>query len=318
MSEYAQGKLEMETTHETKGLYVGRLGDLGLGNPEGIPSRYAEYSKEQLDEIAEQNARSLTEPTDLSCTACIDGRCTLHNADGSPAEVRKRRVGGSASNLGVMLNADASVTATFDMNASIGELVQIADDAAGERSAHTGGCGGANGEITDNELIATEPKIMAAVKALMAIPAVREALGFDYSEVLGQRVVDNAGKTAVFLRAKGWDGQRYVDGVLAQNPRGVEELEVDHDDHKFHGHKEPSVSIVLGNKTMPLDHDGFVWNVEATLEFAEQVAGQRGDEGFQQAVIADIAKHMAVCKRLPSEETPVFLLGEKSDFALTA
>jgi hypothetical protein len=308
MNEQMQGSFEMERTREVMGKFIGRLGDINLGNVEGIPSTYANYNPEQLNEIAEKSAQSLVEPTDLSCAACIDGRCTLHNADGSPAEIRLRRVGGSASNFGVALNAEASVVDTLDSEAPLGEQIQVIDDFMGERSAHEGGCGGANGEVADNELIATDPAIMNATKVFMEIPEVKEFFGAGFDETLGSRVRENAAKTAEFLKIKGWDGQKYVDGVKAQNPRGVETLEVDHEDEKFHGHKEPSVTIVIGKKTMPLDHDGFVWNLEETKKVAEKFAGQRGEEGYVQVLIADIAKHMAVCKRLPSIEAPILLV----------
>lgn len=298
----------MESTREITGTFIGRLGDLGLGSKEGIPSKYADYDTEQLTQIAEQNARSLVMPTDLTCAACIDGRCTLQNADGSPAEIRYRRVGGSASNFGVALNTEASIVDTLPADSPLGEQIQVVDDFMGERSAHEGGCGGANGEIADNELIANDPAIINATRVFMELPEVKEYFGVGYDEELGLRVVQTAGKTADFLRAQGWDGQAYVDGVKKQNPAGVETLEVDEDDHVFHGHKEPSVTIVIGEKTMPLDHDGFVWNLAETKKVAEKLSGQRGDEGYVQALIADIAKHMAVCKRLPSTETPILLV----------
>lgn len=308
MSEKLRGTLDMEKTREVTGKYIGRLGDLKLGSPNGIPSRYAKHTPDQLKDVAEKNASTLVAPTDLSCAACIDGRCTLCNADGSPAEVRMRRVGGSASNYGVAMNAEASVVDTINLDLPLGEQIQIIDDFMGPRSAHEGGCGGANGEVEDNELIANDPAIMDAVQALMDIPEVQEFFGVGFDAELAKRVRNNAGKTAMLQKALGWDGKKYVEGVKNQNPGGVETLEVDEDDHVFHGHKEPSVTIVIGEKTMPLDHDGFVWNLAETKKVAEKLAGQRGDEGYRQALIADIAKHMAVCKRLPSEETPIFLV----------
>ncbi len=142
----------------------------------------------------------------------------------------------------------------------------------------------------------------------MSIPEVNDYLGAAYDETLAERVQINAQSTAEFLKVNGWNGQAYVEGVKKQNPGGVETLDVDPDDHAFHGHKEPSLTIVIGDKTMPLDHDGFVWNLKATKQAAEKLAGERGHEGYVQALIADIAKHMAVCKRLPSEQTPIFLV----------
>lgn len=318
MSEHIKGSFEMEKTRERTGKFIARLGDLGLGNPEGIPSYYATKTPEELNEIAHENAQKLTEPTDLSCAACIDGRCTLHNADGTPAAVRLRRVGGSASDLGVALNAEASIVGLLDSDASLDDDLAIIERLMGDPSGHLGGCGGANGEVADHELINEVPAILNATKIFMELPEVKEYFGVGYDDELGERVRANAAKTAQFLRAKGWDGQAYVDGVKERNPAGVEVLEVDADDHKFHGHKEPSVTIIIGDETMPLDHDGFVWNLLATKLAAQKLAGQRGQEGYQQAVIADVAKHMAVCKRLPSQETAVMLVQSQADMALAA
>lgn len=312
MSEHMQEVIEREQTRERTGQFVARLGDLGLGNPDGIPSYYADKTPEELDDIAHEQAQMLVKPTDLSCTACIDGRCTLHYADNSPAAIRLRRVGGSASDLGVALNAEASIVDTLDGNAPLEDDILVVERFMGDPSAHLGGCGGANGEIDDHELIYNTPAILSAVKVFMEIPQVKETLGVGYSDELGARVQANAAKSAAFLREKGWNGQAYVDGVVERNPGGVEVLEVDTEDQKFKGHREPAVAIILGDETMPLSYDGFVWNVLATKQAAEKLAGQRGLEGYQQAVIADIAKHMAVCKRLPSDKTPIFLFESKT------
>lgn len=297
----------MEKTREVTGTYIGRLKDLKLGNPDGIPSRIAGYSDDRLQEIAEQDARTLVRPTDLSCRDCIDGRCKLHNADGSPGETRLRRVGGSASDFGVALNAEASIIDTIDPEAPLDEQLAIIEQLMGDPSAHEGGCGGANGEVDDHEAIHGNDDIMGAVKALMQIPAVREYFGIDYRDDLAARVRENAGKTAAFLRSKGWAGQAYVERVKELNPKGVAILEVDEEDHKYHGHREDVLKIIIGDKTSD-KIDEFVWNLKATKEAAEKLAGQRGTEGYIQAIIADVAKHMAVAYRLPSTETPVMLL----------
>ena len=300
------GTAEMEKTRERKAIVVGRLKDFGLGNPEGIPSSLAGASDVELQEIADRDNEALVEPNDFTCTACVDGRTCLHNADGSEPKIRLRRVGGSASNYGVALNADASIVATLNPEASLGEQINKVDDFIGYRSAHLGGCGGANGEIADHELIHGKPAVLAAVKAFMAVPEVREYLGVDYSDELGERVRENAGKTAEYLKSMGWDGQKYVDGVKEDAPDNVEDLETDPNDHKFHGHKEAKLTIIIGDKTSAQD-DEFVWNLRASKEVAEKLAGQRGKEGYTQALIAELAKHFAVVNRLPVGELPVIL-----------
>lgn len=303
---------EIENTLENKVEFVGRLGDLGIGNPDGVPSEYADYDDNQLQEVAERLAERLVEPTDISATACIDGRRTVKNMDGSAPEIRLRRVGGSASNFGVALNANASVINTLSQEATLGQEIEqvdayVCEHTGFERSAHAGGCGGANGEIDDNEAINANSVILEATKSFMEIPAVKDYFGVGYNDELEESVRENAGLTAEYLRANNWEGQEYVDGVIQDNPRGVEDLEVDHEDEKFHGHKEKTLTIVIGDKTLDAN-DEFVWNLKASKQVAEALAGQRGGEGYQQALMAEVAKHIAVAHRLPSDKTPVVLL----------
>lgn len=320
----------MEKTLERKVIIVGRLGQLNLGNKEGIPSRYREATVEELQEMAEEKARRLLLPTDLKATGCIDGRKKLRNMDGSSPEIRLRRVGGSASNLGVALNAEASFMDTLDPEAPLEEQIDAIDKYVAEltgfdRSAHTGGCGGANGEVEDNEAINGNPAILDATEAFLAIPEVQaffmagheedfldpetEELRPLFTSDLAERVREASGKTAEFLKAKGWVGQKYVDGVTKENPQGVEDLEVDHDDHKYHGHKEGAILAVLGDETYSEDDD-FVWNLKASKKVAEALSGQRGSEGYAQALIAEIAKHLATSSRLASTETPVAIIAK--------
>ncbi len=314
MSETVQGNIEMEKTRERKAVVIGRLRDLGLGNPDGIPSSLAEASEDELQQVAERDNERLVEPNDLSCTNCIDGRTCKCNADGSEPRIRLRRVGGSASNLGVALNAEASITETLNSDSALGDDIAIIDKVVGYRSAHLGGCGGANGEIADNRAIHEKPNVMNAVKALLSIPevteylqldAIKQSLGDEAFGALFETVRDNAGKTADFLESKGWDGQKYVDGVAVEYPENVADLEVD--DDKYHGHKEPKLTIIIGDMTMPLEDDGFTWNLKATKEVAEKLSGQSGARGYALATIADVAKHISVADRLPSDKTPVIL-----------
>ena len=303
---------EIEKTQETTIEFVGRLSDLGIGNPDGIPSEYANYDNAQLQEVAERLSERLVEPTDLTATACIDGRYTKSNVDGSTPEVRYRRVGGSASNFGVALNANASIINTLSQEATLSQEINqvdmyLADKTGYERSAHTGGCGGANGEIQDNQAISTNPAVLAATKTFMEIPVVKEYFGTGYNDDLEESIRENAGLTTEYLQANNWDGQKYVDGVIHDNPRGVEDLAVDHDDAKFHGHKEKTLTIIIGEQTLN-DDDEFVWNLKPSKQVAQALAGQRGNEGYQQALMAEVAKHIAVAHRLPSDKTPVILI----------
>lgn len=182
---------EKEKTPEISGTFIARLGDLGLGNPEGIPSMYADASAAELQELAEQYTKRLIPVEDATALRCIDGRHTIKNADGSPAVSRLARVGGSASNFGTALNGDAAITATPAEDNSLEQRILqvdefIASQTGYDRSAHLGGCGGANGEIADQIAINENPAIMNAVEAFMAIPAVREYFGVDFNRDIAE------------------------------------------------------------------------------------------------------------------------------------
>ena len=301
---------EMEKTHERTGQYLGRLKDFGFVNPDGIPSTYADYTDDQLHEKAQELAESLVEPTDRLITSCIDGRKVLQNADGSMPEIRYRRVGGTASDLAVAMNAESALLEVIDQNDTIGHQVDTLADITGQLSAHLGGCGGANGEVDDDRAIADDPNIMNASGALISIPAVSKDLNIAFNQSVGDRIRETAAGTAAFLAEKGWDGQAYVDGACRKRPGAVEDLDVDPAD-RFKGHKEPCLSIILGKETLPLDYDGFAWNLEASKNAAKALSSQAGQAGYERALVADIAKHMAVASRLPSDETPVFLLSSR-------
>lgn len=315
---------EKERTKEKVAIYLGRLGDFGLGNPEGIPSSLAEATPEELQAYAQELLEQLADPTDQTAFHCIDGRVYFQNADGSQPERRLRHVSGTESNLAISLNGDSPVTRTIDPESPIEDQAAAIDDHMAqttgvEASAHLGGCGGAGGEIDDQKAINAKPAIMKVVGALMTMPVIRNNLvqGHEkdftgqtevYSDTLGARVTDRAGQTAEYLRAKGWDGASIVDSATKRHPRGVADLETDHD--KFHGHKEPAIGIIIGKKTLPIDTPVFAWNVEASKKVAEGLVGNGGAEGYAQLLVADFAKHIATCDRLPSDKTPIFILAD--------
>lgn len=317
MNSMEQG-LDMSTTPERQEIsnvtYLGRLGELGLGNPDGIPSRLAEASESDLELYGERLLENSKAVTDFEYDGCIDGRHTTCNADSSPAEVRERHVSGSASNTEIAMNAEASVLDTIDDNAPLAEVVETVDEfvaatSGKKRAAHTGGCGGANGAIVHNELIGSDPAVLGAAKTVMNLPDVAAATGVTYDESLGEAVRQQAPKTAAWLRDNGWDGQAYVDKTVAKEPRGVEDLQTS--DDKFHGHAEDAVVIDLRDGVAVDMDDVFVISGSSIVKKAKALAGQRGEAGYKQALIADFAKHMAVAKVLPSDKTPVFLITSK-------
>lgn len=81
----------------------------------------------------------------------------------------------------------------------------LADKTGYERSAHTGGCGGANGEIQDNQAISTNPAVLAATKTFMEIPVVKEYFGTGYNDDLEESIRENAGLATEYLGANNTD-----------------------------------------------------------------------------------------------------------------
>lgn len=316
MNSMEQG-LDMSTTPERKEIskvtYLGRLGDFGLGNPDGIPSQLAEASEAELELYGERLLENSKSVTDFEHDGCIDGRHKICNVDNSPAEIRERHVSGSASNTEIAMNAQASVLDTIKADASLPEVVDVVDSfvaaASGKkRAAHTEGCGGANGAILHNELIGNNPAVLDATKAVMNLPEVRAVTGVMYEEKdpLAEAVRFQAPKTATWLRENGWNGQAYVDKTAAKQPEGVEKLQGAED--KYHGHAENALVVDLRDGEVVSMDDVFVVSGSSIVKKAKALSGQRGDEGYKQALIADFAKHMAVADVLPSDKTPVFLI----------
>ncbi|MES2631026.1 MAG: hypothetical protein V4611_03645 [Patescibacteria group bacterium] len=303
--------IDIETEPKYRATYLGRFGDFGLGNPDGIPSELEDLSDQEIEAYANELLKKLKEPTKLNKLACVDGRETIENADGSPADLLLQRVGGTSANLSTALNADASVIDTFSPTDTLGRKINVVN-AFVERatgfgpSAHLRGCGGAKNEIIHQWSINQKPQIMDTTKALMGIPQINSYIGTSYDDDLGKRVVENAGDTAIMLSGSGWDGNKFVEGVVETNPGNVEDLKYDPDE-KHHGHREKAFAIILGNQVLD-ENDVFAWNVKASMMIAQAYAGQRGKEGYTQAFIAETAKHLAVGDDLPRPGTPVFLL----------
>ncbi len=308
-----------EAMREASVVLLGRLEDLGIGNPNGIPSDLAEAEEADLNAYGERLLGALERVTDEQHDGCIDGRTIIQNADGSPAEVRHRQVSGTGSLTEEVRNGGSPAIDLLDPNASVGDEAvtyeKFYEEALGVKpSAHTAICGGVGGAINDNESISTNPAILDVTKAVIQHPVITEFTGIDYNPAASEQVKAEAKSTAEHLRAKGWDGQKYVDGTQQRNPAGVEVLEHAEDDH--HGHKENAIVFVLSeDRSISEDRleelglgDVFVVSLKRSRDKAKAFAGQRGRVGAEQFLIANIAKHVAVANRLPSDKTPVYVI----------
>lgn len=315
--ELSPSMIENEPTVERIGQYIGRLGGFGLGNPEGIPSRWADKTDTELGEKAQELSLELRAITDPHHWGCIDGRCVLRNADGSTPEVRLRHVSGTGSALGIALSSGATIegvsmgTPLVDSINKMDEYLQ--DMLEVNPSAHTAGCGGLNGEVPDLEAIATNSAVLDVAQALMSLPVIQEELDLRISDdefATHKNVIrTNAVSAMEYFTAQGWDGANVVENTKKKNPAGVAELQ-DDPNHQFHGHKEDAIVIVLGEKTLDIDNL-FVINLEAIIAQAAAIA--KSDNAlYARAIMAGLAKHLATADRLPSTETPVFVIGERA------
>ena len=286
--------MEQESTVEAfRPIFIGRLRDLGLGNPEGIPSRLADATAEELEDYADLLIRQLEPATVSDSFSCIDGREIVATADGAAPEVRLRRVGGSAANYGVALNAGMNVANPKEAD----ELTET------KRSAHTENCGGANGEVADNEAISEDPKILSAAEVFLSIPEVARHFGVSFDDEAAEAIKNNAAMTAARQKAEGWSGQAYVDEVASDQPASVDSLQGDAE-HPFNGHDEDALVVIIGNKT--LRNGDFVWNLDASKKAIDGLVKHGGDR--TRLTIAETAKHLKVGDRLPSDTTPVIVL----------
>ena len=225
------------------------------------------------------------------------------------------------------MNGEATVLDTIRDGASLHELQDelegdYAKKSGVQPSSHTGGCGGVNGAVEDNKFINSSSVPTNVAKALITHPALAPLWGIEYGEELGNNlsnaVKETAGKTAQFLEQSGWNGPDAVERIKAKEPIGVEELQVDPADEKFHGHKENSLALVFsvsGKNTLTEEKmaelglgDNFVVNLDASLDMAKYQSGNRGNEGVVRNLIANLAKHAAVGKRLPHEDTPAYIV----------
>lgn len=298
----------MTVDHDTIDVrFLGRLADFGIGNPEGYRSSLADADETSLQTYAARLRESLRPVEDDLHDGCIDGRRTVGNADGSPATVRERHVSGSASNTEIALNAGAVAGSTDDFRATINAVDDLVEAGSGKRrSAHQGGCGGADGAIAHNRFIAESATALEVTEALLAQPELQSVLGTVYDHELGRAVRRNAASTATWLEENGWDGQAYVDRAALEEPGGVENLRTSDDPHRGHAEDALVFECVEGHSVTA--DDVFVVSVPAIAKKARALAGSRGEDGYRQAVIADLAKHVAVADALPHPSTPVFLL----------
>lgn len=299
-------------------MYIARLGDLNLGNPKGIPSSLRNATNEEVWQYFHDMLKAVVRVTDRHHFTCIDGRKCVCNADRSSSQIRRAQVSGTGAMLEQAWNADAPLVDELRVDEhDVYALAQAIENAIGvvKRSAHLGRCGGVAGAVADNHAIGEKPAILDAVRAMMELEPVRSFTSVRFDAKAAAAVRRRAPRTANRLERLGWDHDMFIKHVVEESPSGVEDLKTF--DNGFGGHEEPAIVFVLSrgrDKTVSQDTAQklglgrpFVSNLDASYDVAIQL-GMGEDAAVRRALIANLAKHVAVADRLASPETPVGLL----------
>lgn len=295
--------------------FLGTLQEIGLGQTDlhrGI--RAPDLSENDHTRRCEQISQHLEDITDWSHYACIDGRQTMSNVDGSQAEVRAHMVGGTGAFLEIALNGDAPIVEQLPdgaIGAHVATVERYVTDQIGvHRSAHLGGCGDVAGAIADNYAIAHNHRVLETVKMLMDQPAIYECVKERYDETLAAHIKHNARLTEEYFGVDNWDGATYVLGVAKDNPRGCEQLKIDAND-RFHGHKEEGIIIVVDREKTVRLNDFFVADIVAMTDLAQALARSDDRQNYTQLFMTILAKHIATADRLCDQNMPMYLTSNR-------
>lgn len=318
-----------ETEQAPQAIYVGPLKKLGIGRPDkGFPCDLRNASEQERAAYGQELLKALVPITDSMHFSCVDDRTRIANADGSVPEIRVRQASGTRMVTSVAMNSSSPLLreAAQQSSSESPTVAEIEDrmDALFEKitgvrkSAHLGGCAKVLGAPQDSKIMSETPAVFGVAKAIMDLPAVRDASGVEYSDQYAQEVRDNAAKTAAILEAAN-DGEDYVRRAQEQEPAGVEDLEVDHNDHEYHGHKINGLVFVVSEgeemsiSDQKMDEYGLgrvlvVSVVGGSVAMAKALAGNGGNEAVAKGLIANLAEHGALAHRALQEDTPVYIL----------
>jgi hypothetical protein len=305
---------------DVQSFVLGPLGHFGLGNAaKGIPSSLANQDEDGLAQYAAKVYRAVVRLTDATRFCCIDGRCRLCNADKSEAENRPGHIGGTLTLPAIAMTGGAPIVDTLDLSVKGADeelMTAIESTLDVSRSAHTGGCGGANGLIEDQQAVHDNPAITQTAGAVMNHEALLAHTKLPYDEVMGLGVQKMAGDTVTWLKAQAWDGPAQVKHATETSPAGVEALEVD-ETSPFKGHAEPAILLYYstsGKNTLSVDKleelglgRPFIVSLNASVKVATGLAGPRGEQGARALLLSDLANTVAAGSRLATPETPVML-----------
>ena len=295
-------------------IYVGNLGNLGLGkDQDGISSSLIE---EDFNTYATKIASATTNIEDKYHIACIDGRCTICQINGEKEVARSRIAGGilsydvaailSDSSLSKSLSDDDSI---MDKFAEIEKFANVTLSIA--PSSHSGGCGAANGLIDHLRIINSD-------KIAQSTAAVFDLVGTDFKTEFSSNDYDQISTASVQLAdelgQQQWSGNDFVSAISNREPSGVEQLDADTED-RYSGHKEQSIILVKGNKTVSKRKlielglgQAFVININLVNDMAVSLSGLQGQSGYSKALHALVSYQLAVAANLCNKNMPIFVV----------
>ncbi len=294
--------------------YIGNLSKIGLGQEDGGIS--SNLSEQEFSQYAEAISSAVVEIVDNSHIACIDGRCTVCQINGEKEVVRSRIAGGILSyNIGALLS-DGSLSKSLSNKDSIlqqmNDIEKFAEDTMGIKcSSHEGGCGAANGLVSHLKVMSS-PNIATATEAFIDLAG--DSFKSCYDTSIYNEISNKAVQLAEELESQNWQGDDFVNHASSEEPGGVEKLESDAS-HNFNGHKEQSIILVTGNKTISKRKlielglgQAFVVNLDLINDMAVSLSGLEGQKGYSKALHALVAYQLAVASNLCNKNMPMFIV----------
>lgn len=298
-------------------LYLGRLGDFGLGTEGGIESKL--ITDEAIHEYAQKLTQCLVLNENPQKVGCIDGRRTLSFADGSAPEAIDTSAGatlsdtvmalGGESDLLKLIGSSNPLDVSDEIEAEIGKAVGTEG-----KCSHDCNCGACGKAIAHLRAAASAP-VMTAVEAVMGIDQIQTVTEVKFDSVIGDQARLALDRTADWFDESGWDGAAYTRRATEISPQNVEQLAGDAD-LPHHGHVEQLFALVADSDAVISEakmaelglEDAFKATVGRIKRVANALAGQRGADGELQALITGFAWNFGVGNNLAAPNMPVIVI----------
>jgi|GEM_PF-3767748 len=284
-------------------------------------SAFGEALKQSVDRIQETEYSS-----------CIDGRQTVELANGSPERLRPRKAGGGLAPFamrGIGSGEFRQELAGVNTRQELFDKIALVNKMIGRReSAHAGlmpdgavvfDCGAAGGFVAQTKGLGTLTAENPNAKIVFQLLAPEISRSVEPIPLLSS-VSQGAIEFGNILQEKGWDGQAYVEQLMAKDPEAVELLQAKPDE--VHGHAEAAVVLVdeeIGEAEEPTvginkstlkkltGHEAFVVNVNEFRRASRLMTSTR-DEQIR-FIISNLLYHtQGVYNSLGDGSHPLFYL----------